>query len=363
VFADNAPATKEAKMASSPDGGFVPRGRAWALLVGLAAVLILLLLTVGQGAASNLSPEAVKVIRVWDVAPSNAFTDLILFRNRFFLAFREANSHDSMDGKIRVLMSLNGSEWESAAVLAAPLVDLRDPKFSITPGGKLMLNAAAAQRNVSPTRYQSLYWASSDGRTWTALNTTGNLNYWMWRVAWEGSQGYSVAYRTTPPYHTTLYAGNPEQGIDFSPVISPLVSGSYANETVLLFRSNADLLALTRRDPIAPYTTTLALMGKAVSPYTSWSWSETNYRLGGPDMLELADGRIVVAARVYTPSTHTGLLWLDPDQGTLTEFLQLTSGGDTGYPGLVMRNGVLFVSYYSSHEGKPSIYLAKMKLP
>ena len=350
-------------MASNPDRGFVPRRRAWGLLVGLAALLVLLLLTVGQGAASNLSPEAVKVTKVWDVAPSNAFTDLILFRNRFFLAFREANSHDSTDGKIRVLISADGTTWESVALLVAPLVDLRDPKFSITPEGKLMLNAAAAQRNVSPTRYLSLYWTSSDGRAWTALNTMGNLNYWLWRVAWQGSQGYSVGYRTTPPYHTTLYAGNPEQGIDFSPVISPLVSGSYANETVLLFRPNTDLLALTRRDPVAPYTTTLALMGQSSPPYASWTWKATNYRLGGPDMLELADGRIVVGARVYTPSTHTGLLWLDPQQGTLTEFLQLPSGGDTGYPGLLMRNDVLWMSYYSSHEGKASIYVAKIKLP
>ncbi len=90
---------------------------------------------------------------------------------------------------------------------------------------------------------------------------------------------------------------------------------------------------------------------------------ETNYRLGGPDMLELADGRIVVGARVYSPNTHTGLLWLDPQAGTLTEFLQLPSGGDTGYPGLAVRGNVLCVSYYSSHEGKASIYLAKMRLP
>jgi hypothetical protein len=47
--------------------------------------------------------------------------------------------------------------------------------------------------------------------------------------------------------------------------------------------------------------------------------------------------------------------------GTLKKFLVLPSGGDTGYPGLVFFDGLLWVSYHSSHEGKSGIYLAKVK--
>ena len=46
----------------------------------------------------------------------------------------------------------------------------------------------------------------------------------------------------------------------------------------------------------------------------------------------------------------------------MTEFLALPSGGDTSYPGLVWHDGLLWVSYYASHEGKTSIYLAKVRL-
>ena len=35
---------------------------------------------------------------------------------------------------------------------------------------------------------------------------------------------------------------------------------------------------------------------------------------------------------------------------------------DTSYPGLVWHEGQLWVSYYSSHEGKTSIYLARVRL-
>ena len=42
--------------------------------------------------------------------------------------------------------------------------------------------------------------------------------------------------------------------------------------------------------------------------------------------------------------------------------LTLPSGGDTSYAGLVLHKGLLWVSYYSSHEGKTRIYLAKVRL-
>jgi hypothetical protein len=48
---------------------------------------------------------------------------------------------------------------------------------------------------------------------------------------------------------------------------------------------------------------------------------------------------------------------------TYSPVLTLPSGGDTSYPGLVFYDDLLWVSYYSSHEGKASIYLAKIKLP
>jgi hypothetical protein len=41
---------------------------------------------------------------------------------------------------------------------------------------------------------------------------------------------------------------------------------------------------------------------------------------------------------------------------------KLPSGGDTSYAGLVWHDGVLWVSYYSSHEGKSAVYLAKVNV-
>lgn len=74
------------------------------------------------------------------------------------------------------------------------------------------------------------------------------------------------------------------------------------------------------------------------------------------------DGRIIAATRLYSPRARTSLSWIDPDKGTMTECLELPSGGDTSYPGMVWHEGLLWISYYSSQEEKTAIYLAKVKL-
>jgi hypothetical protein len=71
----------------------------------------------------------------------------------------------------------------------------------------------------------------------------------------------------------------------------------------------------------------------------------------------VAAGRIL---RDDGPKTELAIL--DMDEKSLTPILQLPSGGDTSYPGLVWHNEILWVSYYSSHEGKANIYLAQVKL-
>jgi hypothetical protein len=80
-------------------------------------------------------------------------------------------------------------------------------------------------------------------------------------------------------------------------------------------------------------------------------------------MLRLDNGRFVAAVRLYDGAVRTSLGWIDPESGRLTEFLKMPSGGDCSYAGLVWHEGLLWVSYYSSHEGKTSIYLARVRIP
>jgi hypothetical protein len=66
--------------------------------------------------------------------------------------------------------------------------------------------------------------------------------------------------------------------------------------------------------------------------------------------------------RLYDGKVRTALCQIDPDAGSLQELLTLPSSGDSSYAGLVEHAGELWVSYYSSHETKTSIYLARIAL-
>ena len=112
-------------------------------------------------------PEIISVRKIWDRAPHSAFTDLIRFQNRWYCIFREAESHGGSIGKLRVLTSRDGGKWESAALLVEEGIDLRDPKLSIMPDGRLMMVAGGTvyDGTVYQTRAPRVAF-SRDGREW-----------------------------------------------------------------------------------------------------------------------------------------------------------------------------------------------------
>ncbi len=310
--------------------------------------------------APDKKPEKVELVsveRIWDAAPHNAFTDLIRFRGRWYCSFREGSAHVSPDGTVRVITSDDGREWMSAFQVSIENADLRDPKLSITGDNRLMLSVAAAYHAPAPEHHQSLAWYSLDGRDWGIAFKIGDPDMWLWRVAWHRGSAYSMAYSTRLERYLRMYVG--PMGLRFQVVADRVLETGKPSEATLLFNRDDSALCLVRRDG-DPST---AMLGYSRPPYRGWSWRDLGVRLGGPDLLRLPDGRLVAAGRVYEPEPHTALLWLDENEATLEEFLALPSGGDNSYPGLVFHQGLLWVSYYSSHEGKAAIYLAKVRLP
>src|SRR5262245_8865837 len=99
--------------------------------------LFLILFTVAQ--AAQPSPSLVSATRIWDNGAHNAFTDLIRWHNRWYCTFREGDAHVGGDGRIRLLSSVDGETWTSTVLIGESGIDLRDPKFSITPDDRLMI--------------------------------------------------------------------------------------------------------------------------------------------------------------------------------------------------------------------------------
>lgn len=300
------------------------------------------------------------VVKIWDAAPHNAFTDLVRFQGQLFCAFREASAHGvAFEGKVRVLRSRDGAAWESAGLLATELGDVRDPHFALTPAGELMVVAAVALKPAGVHRHQTYVWLSRDGRDWGEPIAIGEPDYWLWRVVWHAGKAYGVGYPTNPAGRAArLYVS--EDGRRFRVLVESLPVEDSPNETGIAFLDDGAMLILVRREA----GTRSAVLLTARPPYTEFAAHDLGRRLGGPQLLRLPDGRLLAAGRIHPAGgSRTALLWLNPAAKQLEEFLVLPSGGDNSYPGLVADDGAVLVSFYSSHEGKSAIYFARVKLP
>ena len=319
-----------------------------------ALFLLAVFCGIPMASAQQTSPAVLlQIDKIWEQGEYNSFTDLVVFEDKLFCAFREAKQHGvSTDGSIRILVSSDAQTWKSTASITSDRGDLRDPHLTVTPDNRLMLSVCVASF-PHPTLMSASYF-SSDGTHWSDATTFGELNAWMWRVTWKDNIAYGFSYRCQEPYFIQLFKSN--DGKRFSGLGEPYFEGVYTNETsTMLFQDDGSAMCLLRCSGPAH-------LGTARPPYDHWTWEKLDKRFGGPEMIKLPDGRIVACGRLYDKPVRTSLCWIDPIAGTLTEFLTLPSGGDTSYPGMVWYDDKLLVSYYSSHEGqKARIYLAKVR--
>ena len=323
-----------------------------------AAVSTLLVATLlhATAAAAEEKAEVLSVRKIWDAAPHNAFTDLIRFHSQWLCAFREGQGHVSADGKVRIISSKDGTRWDTWSLTEMSGVDLRDPKICLTPAGELMLTTAGARRDRKPVPHESYSWLTRDGEKWEGPFQIGDTNMWLWRATWHAGHAYSVGYETLGEKSVRLYRS--KNGRKFDVLVPTLFEEGYPNETGMVFVKDGTALCLLRRDGEQPS----GKLGRAKPPYTDWSWRDLGIKIGGPQLIQIPDGRLIAGVRLYDGKVRTAIAELNPTTAKLTELISLPSGGDNSYPGLVWHESTLFVSYYSSHEGKTSIYLARVKL-
>lgn len=337
---------------------------------GVLASAVLL----GSGFGVAAPAELLVVRKIWDQGEHNAFTDLIRWRGRWWCSFRESAAHVGGDGAIRVLESADGTAWTSAAYVTEKDIDLRDPKLSITPDDRLMINCGGSvylgTKQLQSRQSRVLF--SKDGRAWTTPARVLHEGEWLWRVTWREGIAYGAAYGNgvkqagdapADEWSLKLYASR--DGLQWERV-APLEVTGRPNETTLRFLTNGDMVAMVRREA----GNQKGMFGISAPPYRQWTWSETGHRFGGPNFIRAADGGSwIVCTRDHTTPPRgaakgvtTVVARLDAG-GQLQPLATLPSGGDCSYAGLAWHEGQLWVSYYSSHEGKSAIYLAKLAVP
>ena len=315
--------------------------------------------------------QAFTVKKIWDKAPHNAFTDLIRFEGKFYCTFREANSHairTTADfGKIRVLSSNDGEAWESFALIEKKGYDLRDPSLSISPAGKLMIlmagslydgvKIAAVHCQVSFLDTKKNSFSDTEPVKYHK-NINSDLN-WLWRVKWFNGEAYGVVYQLEKGTgNSKIYLVKSKNGVNYTLVTSLEVEGT-PNETALNITPEGKLALVVRREG----KNEDGLLGESRYPFKKWNWVHTGFKLGGPNFIFAPGGEMLIGTRTFSKTGNwlTGLL-ASNSTGGFKQILEFPSKGDCSYPGMLIYNDKLYFSYYSSHEGKPSVYLAQIQL-
>ncbi len=305
--------------------------------------------------------------KIWDQGAHNAFTGLTRYQDQFFCVFREAEGHVSPAGTIRILHSKDGKDWSSAGLLQLEGYDLRDPKICVHPNGKLLYilgGAAVREGHQRATKHQSFICTSSNGTDWGPIEWIAEEGQWLWRITWFGKKAYGVAYDVRPQSREQRNFGTSllysENGKEYETLVADLYNKSGPTEATLRFDREGTCYCLQRRDG---RETNTALLGTSQSPFTKWQWKDLGIYFGGPNFIQIPTGEWIATGRIITEEgARTVVCQLDVQEGKLQPLVTLPSGGDTSYPGMAWHDEKLWISYYSSHEGKTSIYFARIMI-
>ena len=340
---------------------------------GVRRTFFLLLSLAFAGAGFCASPQVLWVKKIWGTAPHSMCTDLIRYQDKFFCSFREGQSHASHhikkqdNGKLRILESLDGENWKSAALIADEGVDLRDPHLSITPTGKLMIVAGGTKWGPEGqylTRQTRVFF-SSNGREWSPPQPILGEGDWLWRVTWHNGRAYGVSYHggggnRVLARKAFLYSS--ADGIRYE--LHTELQGAGINETTVRFLANDEMILLARRE----LENTRGYIGTAKPPYKDVRWHETEFRFGGPNFIDIPGQGLWAGSRLHTAtnpsdprSAPARMSLAKMSRESYEPVLILPSAKDNSYPGMVWHDNHLWVSYYSTHEDKTSIYLAKLR--
>jgi hypothetical protein len=96
----------------------------------------------------------------------------------------------------------------------------------------------------------------------------------------------------------------------FETLVEGLIDQDYPSEAALVFEGDA-AYCLLRRDGRGQGNYT-ALLGISQAQFTKWAWNDLGVPIGGPQMIQLSDGRLVAAVRLYAIKAQTTICWSTP---------------------------------------------------
>lgn len=295
---------------------------------------------------------------IWDNGMHNAFTDLIEFDGTYYCCFREGYSHVPVSkyeyGKIRVLSSQDGINWQECFIISDENYDLRDPHMCITPDKKLMINFGCS--SFISGAYESrktmvCFFDAKDLINGKIENIKPlDVNFidfgkyksaWLWKVSWYEGVAYGVVEGINGPIFVTS-----NDGINFYLKFKiNLAEGG--GETDISFYPDGRMLLAIRVNYGNGY------FGLSYPPYDDIDWKESPFLIQCPEILRIGDS-FLIGSR-----SENGTAVYHYRDGEIERLINIQGGyGDCAYPGMIRVGNELWMSYYI-YENNCKIKLLK----
>lgn len=305
--------------------------------------------------------KLISTTKIWDKGGHNAFTDLCSFNGKYYCCFRQGKKHMYDAGIIIILVSVDLISWQLSSKIREYNTDLRDPKLSVSPQNKLCLLYGSFALNLAnkPHTLTTSWRTSGDGISWSSSHTV-STNFWLWQLSWFNNQALGLSYGANK---VRLHKGHPNSTFE---VINDNLFGleksgkGSPSESDIVYLPDNSAVCVLRRDA----DTSSAQLGRSSFPFTQWKWFDLHDYVGAPALI-VHQNQVILAGRSWHKETgcKTSIWTINLKSNSLEKQLDLPSKGDTSYPGLIIKNNHLYVSYYSEHVNKKAnIYLAILAL-
>lgn len=307
-----------------------------------------------QAAPENASTPVVCIDKVFSDGRHNAFTDLVEWRGAYYLAFRNASGHGSFDGDLVILKSADRKKWAPAVRIATPGDD-RDPQFLATDGRLFVYFPTFKNERRELYAYVSF---TDDGASWSPPAECYDQSYVVWKPKAFGGRFYAGAH-VIPTGNKTRQSELVESvdGLKWRRV-AVIHAAKTESETAIHFFPSGRAMALVRNQAKPRH----GWVCFADPPYQKWSAEQVPMRFEGHNIWAMGD-RLLVGSRYFEQGQSRTAFFLYHN-GTFDRYAVLPTGGDTSYVGMVpLGADRILVSYYSSHEGPASVYVAVLKRP
>ncbi len=330
-------------------------------------------------------------LQTWTAVPSSGLppgngldkihksnTKLFYFHGYFYLAYQNSKWHlQDKNGEIVIARSLDASEgsWEKMASIKGPgQNDVRDPLLTEI-NGRLFCYFLPNYL-FDPEPNETYYCTSVDGKTWTTpeqvyisvnyddgVKLEGNWVFGRQRPLTKDNRiWYCIAFRSIKEESPMTILISSRDGVNWREH-SLIYSAHAGEEPTFEFLPNGEIRATLRVGAMSSMSGYIfgnpsggTIIATSYNNLQDWSYApDFQTRLDGGTMF-IVNGRTFVAGRDHlgpridmgnhVAKKRTAIYEVKEDR--LVYLFDLPSDGDTAYTGVVVKDGEVYVSYYTN---------------